>query len=61
MLRQYIAANGLPGAINTFGFGYTLDSGLLNELAVAGSGTYAFIPDQSHVYFGGLLEPKSIE
>lgn len=49
MLRQYINANGLPGAVNTFGFGYSLDSGLLNELAVAGSGTYAFIPDASFV------------
>eukprot|EP00746_Dinoflagellata_sp_MGD_P165323 gnl/MRDRNA2_/MRDRNA2_94526_c0_seq1.p1 gnl/MRDRNA2_/MRDRNA2_94526_c0~~gnl/MRDRNA2_/MRDRNA2_94526_c0_seq1.p1 ORF type:complete len:1049 (+),score=177.51 gnl/MRDRNA2_/MRDRNA2_94526_c0_seq1:88-3234(+) len=31
--------------INTFGFGYNLDSQLLLDLAVEGSGTYAFIPD----------------
>eukprot|EP00930_Biecheleria_cincta_P037642 TRINITY_DN25857_c0_g1_i1.p1 TRINITY_DN25857_c0_g1~~TRINITY_DN25857_c0_g1_i1.p1 ORF type:complete len:502 (-),score=112.80 TRINITY_DN25857_c0_g1_i1:124-1629(-) len=31
--------------INTFGFGYSLDSELLLELAVEGNGTYAFIPD----------------
>lgn len=31
--------------INTFGFGYSLDSELLLELAVEGHGTYAFIPD----------------
>ena len=37
----------LPGIINTFGFGYSLDSVLLNEIAVIGKGTYAFIPDGS--------------
>jgi len=31
--------------INTFGFGYSLDSALLLELATEGNGTYAFIPD----------------
>jgi len=31
--------------MNTFGFGYDLDSELLLELAVEGHGTYAFIPD----------------
>jgi len=31
--------------INTFGFGYNLDSELLLELATEGNGTYAFIPD----------------
>ena len=39
----------LPGIINTFGFGYSLDSVLLNEIAVIGKGTYAFIPDGSFV------------
>jgi len=38
-----------PGIINTFGFGYSLDSKLLNEIAVIGKGTYAFIPDGSFV------------
>lgn len=32
-------------SISTFGFGYNLDSVLLNELAIEGRGSYAFIPD----------------
>lgn len=39
----------LPCTINTFGFGYELDSELLNEIAIIGSGTYAFIPDAGFV------------
>jgi hypothetical protein len=35
----------LPARISTFGFGYSLDSKLLNELAIFGNGQYAFIPD----------------
>ena len=31
--------------INTFGFGYDLDSELLLSVAQEGNGTYAFIPD----------------
>lgn len=31
--------------LNTFGFGYSLDSKLLLDLAIEGHGTYAFIPD----------------
>merc|ERR1719236_157861 len=31
--------------INTFGFGYNLNSELLLDLALEGHGTYAFIPD----------------
>jgi len=31
--------------INTFGFGYDLDSELLTDLASEGNGTFAFIPD----------------
>ena len=37
----------LPCAVNTYGFGYELDSALLSELASEGCGTYAFIPDAS--------------
>jgi len=40
---------GLPGTVNTFGFGYNLDSQLLVGLANAGSGTYSFIPDAGFV------------
>lgn len=39
----------LPGIVNTFGFGYSLDSKLLSEIAEIGKGTYAFIPDGSFV------------
>ena len=49
MLQKYKDEHGLPGIINTFGFGYSLDSKLLNELSVAGNGAYAFIPDGSFV------------
>lgn len=35
--------------INTFGFGYNVDSNLLNQLALEGSGHYGFIPDSSFV------------
>lgn len=31
--------------LNTFGFGYSLDSQLLLDLCVAGDGTFSFIPD----------------
>ena len=37
-------------SINTFGFGYDLDSKLLENIAILGnSGSYAFIPDGSFV------------
>jgi hypothetical protein len=39
----------LPGTINTFGFGYKLDSILLVDLASFGSGSYSFIPDAGFV------------
>jgi hypothetical protein len=39
----------LPGTINTFGFGYAIDSDLLVNLAQAGSGSYSFIPDAGFV------------
>lgn len=35
--------------INTFGFGYNLDSKLLHEIAAEGDGMYSFIPDSSFV------------
>ncbi|KAJ3085923.1 hypothetical protein HK102_013684, partial [Quaeritorhiza haematococci] len=51
MLKKYRekSEGTLPGIVNTFGFGYSLDSGLLNELAVEGNGVYSFIPDGSFV------------
>jgi hypothetical protein len=35
--------------ISTFGFGYNLDSKLLNDIAIQGDGQYCFIPDSSFV------------
>ncbi|GMH81293.1 hypothetical protein TrST_g11804 [Triparma strigata] len=50
MLERYLDTNpGLNFTVNTFGFGYNLDSDLLRALAVAGSGNYSFIPDASFV------------
>ncbi|KAL0486297.1 developmentally-regulated vWFA domain protein [Acrasis kona] len=49
MLKMYKDKHGLPCIINTFGFGYNLDSTLLYKLAYEGCGSYTFIPD------GGLV------
>lgn len=50
-LRRYRDSQGgiYPAIISTFGFGYSLRSSLLRELAVEGSGMYAFIPDSGFV------------
>lgn len=52
MLRSYV--DGIPPdapkfTISTFGFGYNLDSRLLDEIADLGKGTYGFIPDSGMV------------
>lgn len=39
----------LPATIHTFGFGYSLESGLLKSIAEAGSGNFAFIPDSGMI------------
>jgi len=52
MLRRYIdekAQGNLSCTINTFGFGYDLDTDLLQSLAFEGNGAFAFIPDGSFV------------
>jgi len=50
MLSRYKENNPkMNCTINTFGFGYNLDSALLSQLAAAGQGMYAFIPDSSFV------------
>ena len=41
--------NKLPCIINTYGFGYSLDSKLLNALANCGHGSFSFIPDAGMV------------
>jgi len=35
--------------INTFGFGYSMDSLLLNKLSLEGNGFYTYIPDSGLV------------
>lgn len=45
-LRKYVEKYpGFTFQINTFGFGYGVDSDLLTELATMAGGTFAFIPD----------------
>jgi len=47
--KNYKDAHGLSSTISTFGFGYSLDSVLLHDIAVQGNGMYAFIPESSFV------------
>eukprot|EP00494_Astrolonche_serrata_P006186 UN06203 len=51
MLKRYKEEHGgkYGCTVNTFGFGYSLDSPLLVDLSVEGNGTYSFIPDASLV------------
>jgi len=50
MFKMYKENNpNLRCTVNTIGFGYSLDSKLLRDLAVIGNGAYAFIPDASLV------------
>eukprot|EP00943_MAST-04B_sp_MAST-4B-sp1_P005209 g5209.t1 len=50
MLKRYLDANpDLDVTINTYGFGYNLDSSLLNDIAATTKGMYSFIPDSSFV------------
>eukprot|EP00485_Elphidium_margaritaceum_P017418 CAMPEP_0202728620 /NCGR_PEP_ID=MMETSP1385-20130828/185717_1 /ASSEMBLY_ACC=CAM_ASM_000861 /TAXON_ID=933848 /ORGANISM="Elphidium margaritaceum" /LENGTH=1142 /DNA_ID=CAMNT_0049394871 /DNA_START=52 /DNA_END=3481 /DNA_ORIENTATION=+ len=44
-LQNYVDTTQFAVQINTFGFGYDLDSELLHSLAVHGNGTFSFIPD----------------
>lgn len=39
----------LPGTVNTFGFGYNIDSPLLTKISEFGGGSYSFIPDAGFV------------
>ncbi len=50
MLKKYQDENpDITFSIDTYGFGYNLDSELLNQLAIQGNGSYAFIPDSGFV------------
>ena len=50
-MKDYKDSHGgvYPATISTFGFGYNLQSDLLNEIALEGGGYYAFIPDSGFV------------
>ena len=51
-MEEYLtmpANQGMIAAINTFGFGYNLDSALLQQMAALGKGMYSFIPDSGFV------------
>lgn len=43
--RKLLSIEPLPAPIHTFGFGYSLRSGLLKSIAEVGGGNYSFIPD----------------
>ena len=49
MLKKYRNDNGMPCIVNTYGFGYSVDSQLLDDLARETRGNYSFIPDSSMV------------
>ena len=50
MLQKYKDENpDITFSIDTYGFGYNLNSELLNQLAINGNGSYAFIPDSGFV------------
>ncbi|KAJ3114419.1 hypothetical protein HK098_007374, partial [Nowakowskiella sp. JEL0407] len=49
LLQKKDIFRGTFPTINTFGFGYSLDSQLLNDIAIIGNGQYSFIPDASFV------------
>tara|TARA_B110000208_G_C11790514_1_gene437316 strand:+ start:1415 stop:3295 length:1881 start_codon:yes stop_codon:yes gene_type:complete len=49
MLSKYKDEEKLVCSINTFGFGNSLDSKLLNNIAISGNGMYGFIPDSGFV------------
>eukprot|EP01117_Protostelium_nocturnum_P008919 TRINITY_DN3200_c0_g2_i2.p1 TRINITY_DN3200_c0_g2~~TRINITY_DN3200_c0_g2_i2.p1 ORF type:complete len:681 (-),score=189.66 TRINITY_DN3200_c0_g2_i2:1898-3940(-) len=46
-LNRWVDSNEgkLPGIINVFGFGYTIDSVLLSEISNIAGGSYCFVPD----------------
>ena len=49
MLKKYKDTNNLECTISSFGFGYSMDSPLLKDIAKEGDGMYAFIPDSGFV------------
>jgi Mg-chelatase subunit ChlD len=48
-LKKKLAGLGCSVTLNVFGFGYNLDSKLLEQICIEGGGSYGFIPDCSMV------------
>jgi hypothetical protein len=48
-LKTYMTEFNPAFNVHTFGFGYSLDSTMLSQMAVTGNGSYSFIPDGSFV------------
>ena len=48
-VASHLQEHPLHGSLSTFGFGYSLDSALLANMADLGIGSYSFIPDASMV------------
>ncbi|KRX09154.1 hypothetical protein PPERSA_08870 [Pseudocohnilembus persalinus] len=48
-LQKYLDEHGQICQIHTFGFGYSLNSKLLNQISQVGNGNYSFIPDAGMV------------
>lgn len=45
VLEKHMAETHVVPSIHTFGFGYSIRSGLLQSISEVGAGTFAFIPD----------------
>lgn len=48
-LQRFRDTHGANTTIHTFGFGYSLDSALLNSLSTEGDGSFFYIPDANYV------------
>lgn len=48
-VARQLHAKPIYGALSTFGFGYSLDTRMLKDIALEGNGTFSFIPDATMV------------
>lgn len=51
-IQHYLQSQEIPAhnhSVRTYGFGYSLDSKLLQDIAILGRGTFSFIPDAGFV------------